>query len=207
MTTTRDIVTGALKRARIVAIATGEAAAAEYAGHTLGTLNDMMHGWKSQGVDIRHVDLGISDAFWFAVPPKGITGDVIEAMSYQGTWNASTNTPTLTSGTGAAGQYYRVSTAGTTTLDDVTSWAADEIALFDGTDWLKGPSSRMYEMAVVDLLAVEICPDFNVEISRELREKAYQGWLQICSSYIVPNTATWDSTLYRTSSRRYQGIL
>ena len=55
----------------------------------------------------------------------------------QGTWNASTNTPTLASGTGTKGYAYIVSTAGTTTLDGISSWNASDWAYFDGTVWRK----------------------------------------------------------------------
>lgn len=60
--------------------------------------------------------------------------------NYKGEWNANTNTPTLTSGVGTAGDYYRVSVAGTTNLDGVSSWALGDEAFFDGTDWLKRPN-------------------------------------------------------------------
>ncbi len=43
---------------------------------------------------------------------SGITG----ALVYQGSWNASTNTPTLADGTGSKGQYYVASAAGTQDL-------------------------------------------------------------------------------------------
>jgi hypothetical protein len=50
-------------------------------------------------------------------------------LNYKGTWNASSNTPTLADGTGAKGDYYVVSTAGTQTFDG--------IQLFFGTgDWI-----------------------------------------------------------------------
>lgn len=57
------------------------------------------------------------------------------ALNYQGTWNASTNTPTLTSGTGTKGAYYVVATAGATTLDGHSSWAVGDWAVYDGTKW------------------------------------------------------------------------
>jgi len=46
--------------------------------------------------------------------------DIAGGLDYQGTWNASTNTPTLASGVGTNGYYYIVSVAGTTNLDGVT---------------------------------------------------------------------------------------
>ena len=45
--------------------------------------------------------------------------NAIGALNYKGTWNAATNTPTLADGTGAKGDYYVVSTAGTQTFGGV----------------------------------------------------------------------------------------
>jgi hypothetical protein len=58
-------------------------------------------------------------------------------LSYQGTWNASTNTPTLASSTGVNGYYYIVSTAGSTNLDGITDWQIGDWLLFNGTVWQK----------------------------------------------------------------------
>lgn len=58
-------------------------------------------------------------------------------LSYQGGWNASTNTPTLTSSTGVNGYYYIVSTAGSTNLDGITDWQIGDWAIFNGTTWQK----------------------------------------------------------------------
>jgi len=58
-------------------------------------------------------------------------------LSYQGTWNASTNTPTLASGTGTNGYYYVVATAGSTNLDGITDWKVGDWLLFNGTAWQK----------------------------------------------------------------------
>ena len=51
-------------------------------------------------------------------------------LTYQGTWNASTNSPTLASATGTAGYYYIVSVAGSTNLDGITDWAVGDWAVF-----------------------------------------------------------------------------
>ena len=61
-------------------------------------------------------------------------------LSYQGTWNASTNSPTLASGTGVPGYYYVVSVTGTTNLDGISDWKVGDWAIFtdSGTDhWQK----------------------------------------------------------------------
>jgi hypothetical protein len=64
---------------------------------------------------------------------NGLSG----GSTYKGSWNASTNTPTITSGTGTAGDYYIVSTAGTTTIDGVSSWDVGDWIIFNGTIWQK----------------------------------------------------------------------
>lgn len=58
-------------------------------------------------------------------------------LNYQGTWNASTNTPTLTSSVGTQGYYYVVSVAGTTNLNGITDWQIGDWAIFNGTVWQK----------------------------------------------------------------------
>lgn len=71
------------------------------------------------------------------VPTSQLPAAVLGAVKYQGTWNASTNTPTLTSSVGTQGYYYVVSVAGTTNLDGVTDWKVGDWAIYNGTAWEK----------------------------------------------------------------------
>ena len=71
------------------------------------------------------------------VPISQIPDSVIGALSYQGTWNASTNTPTLTSSVGTKGYYYVVSVAGSTNLNGTTDWLVGDWAVYNGTIWQK----------------------------------------------------------------------
>ena len=64
------------------------------------------------------------------IPPLG-------DLNYQGTWNATTNTPTLTSSVGTKGYYYVVSVAGTTNLNGITDWQVSDWAVFNGSVWQK----------------------------------------------------------------------
>ena len=59
-------------------------------------------------------------------------------MEYQGTWNASTNTPTLANGTGSAGDVYRVSVAGTAL--SLTFEVGDYI-IYNGSTWEKSDTT------------------------------------------------------------------
>ena len=69
------------------------------------------------------------------IPVSELPAAVVGALSYQGTWNASTNTPTLASGVGTKGYYYVVSVAGSTNLDGITDWNIGDMAVYSGTAW------------------------------------------------------------------------
>jgi hypothetical protein len=71
------------------------------------------------------------------VPVSELPAAVLGALSYQGTWDASTNTPTLTSSVGTKGYYYVVSVAGNTNLNGITDWLVGDWAVFNGSIWQK----------------------------------------------------------------------
>jgi hypothetical protein len=71
------------------------------------------------------------------VPVSELPAAVLGALSYQGTWNASTNTPTLTSSVGTKGYYYVVDVSGNTNLNGITDWVIGDWAIFNGSVWQK----------------------------------------------------------------------
>ena len=68
---------------------------------------------------------------------------VAGGLNFQGTWNASTNTPTLASGVGVNGYYYITATAGSTNLDGITDWQIGDWLIFNGTVWQKIDQSNL----------------------------------------------------------------
>ena len=68
---------------------------------------------------------------------------VAGGLTYQGTWNASTNTPTLTSSVGTNGYYYITATAGSTNLNGITDWQIGDWLMFNGTVWQKIDQSNL----------------------------------------------------------------
>ena len=70
-------------------------------------------------------------------------GNVAGALNYQGTWNASTNSPTLTSSVGTSGYYYVVATAGSTNLNGITDWQIGDWLIFNGSVWQKIDQSNL----------------------------------------------------------------
>jgi hypothetical protein len=61
--------------------------------------------------------------------------NAIGALNYKGTWNATTNTPTIVSATGTKGDYYVVSVAGATTIDGISNWGVGDWIVFNGAAW------------------------------------------------------------------------
>ena len=64
------------------------------------------------------------------IPPLG-------DLNYQGTWNAASNSPVLTSNIGTKGYYYVVNFAGNTDLNGITDWQVNDWAVFNGSVWQK----------------------------------------------------------------------
>jgi hypothetical protein len=72
------------------------------------------------------------------VPVAQLPASVVGGMQYQGTWNASTNTPTIpAASSGNKGYYYKVSVAGTTLVDGISEWAIGDWITSNGTTWDK----------------------------------------------------------------------
>jgi len=72
-------------------------------------------------------------------------------LDYKGTWNASTNTPTLVSSTGTKGDYYVVSVAGSTNLNGETTWGVGDWVVFNNSVWQKvdGGSTGNFTTAAI----------------------------------------------------------
>ncbi len=70
-------------------------------------------------------------------------------LVYKGIRNATTNSPAITSGLGTLGWFYKVGTAGTTTVDGNSLWIVGDILLYDGTVWDKidGNSTEVTSVA------------------------------------------------------------
>ena len=81
--------------------------------------------------------------------------NAIGALNYRGTWNAATNSPTLTSSVGNKGDYYVVSTAGSTNLNGETLWGVGDMAVFNGSIWQKvdgGDTGSYTDLTVANLV-------------------------------------------------------
>ena len=103
-----------------------------------------------------------------------INDEVFTGLDFQGSWNASTNSPALASSVGTNGEFYIVSVAGTTDLNGITNWGIGDWAIFNGTVWqrVEGGSDGNFDdltanslivngNATVDGLTVDGAVDIN----------------------------------------------
>lgn len=60
-----------------------------------------------------------------------------DAGTYLGLWDANANSPTLSNGSGTQGDYYIVGTAGTTSIDGISSWAVGDEIRANASAWEK----------------------------------------------------------------------
>ena len=120
----------------ISGIAAGGELSGTYANPSL--VNSAVTGKVLTGVNITGGTIADTDSILtaFGKVQNQING-LIGGSIYKGTWNASTNTPTLTSSVGTAGNYYIVSVAGTTNLNGITDWQVGDWVIYQGTEWEK----------------------------------------------------------------------
>jgi len=117
---------------------TGEVTASG-AGAAVATLSTpAVTGKILTGLNITGGSISATDSILsaFGKVQSQING-VLGGSIFQTTWNASTNTPTLTSSVGTKGYYYIVDVAGSTNLDGITDWKVGDWAIYDGTVWRK----------------------------------------------------------------------
>lgn len=93
--------------------------------------------WAEPGI----YSFSVSGGEFFSVLIAPESSVIVSAESARGPWDASTNTPALTSGVGTAGYYYEVSVPGSTNLDGNTGWLVGDRALFNGSVWTKLPAN------------------------------------------------------------------
>ena len=120
----------------------GEATASGPGSAVVTLSTSAVTGKLLTGVNITGGSISATDSILvaFGKVQNQING-VLGGAIYQSVWNASTNSPTLTSGTGTKGYYYIVSVAGSTNLDGITDWKIGDWAIFNGTTWNKVDNS------------------------------------------------------------------
>jgi hypothetical protein len=97
---------------------------------------------SSLGVANGVATLGINGT----IPMSELPPSIVGGLNYQGTWNANTNVPAITTGSASSsnkGWYFKVSVAGTTAVDGNASWNVGDWIVSDGTDWQQIHNSEL----------------------------------------------------------------
>jgi hypothetical protein len=144
-----------------------------------------------------------------------VTNQSTNAPSYQGTWNASTNTPTLTSSVGTQGYYYVVSVAGTTSLNGVANWSVGDWAIFSGSVWEKipGSNSESFTSLTTTNLAVTGLTGYmyangssNVTASTSIPTSALTGVLGYANGGTGQSAVTTGDLLYGSATNTWSRL-
>jgi len=143
--------------------------------------------------------------------------------SYQGTWNATTNTPDIVSGEGTAGYFYIVAVAGTTSIDGNGTWNIGDWIVFEGVTgfggvWQRSPSSNLVnsvagKIGVVTLTASDITSgQFSNSLISLSNIVQYQGQIDIRGFMNAPlgnvvGTTDIQTLTYKTIDSNYNTLL
>ena len=131
-----------------------------------------------------------------------INDSVFTGLDYEGAWNASTNTPTLTSSVGTLGQFYIVSVAGATDLNGITNWDVGDWALFNGSVWqrVEGGADGNFSTLSVSGLAtfgsgIDVTGNVGIGVVPETWHSTYDV-LQIGSGGSLAASTTNESRVF-----------
>jgi predicted heme/steroid binding protein len=117
---------------------TGEATGSGPGATTVTLTNSAVIGKVLTGLTVTSGAVVATDSILQAFGKvQGQINALAGGLQFQGTWNANTNSPTITSGVGTQGYFYIVNVAGNTTIDGNTGWQVGDWILFDGTVWQK----------------------------------------------------------------------
>ena len=117
---------------------TGEATASGPGAAAVTLTNSAVTGKVLTGLTVTGTSIASTDSILSAFGKlQGQINDLVGGLQYQGTWNASTNTPTITSSVGSEGYFYIVSVAGNTIINGIGDWQVGDWIVFHGTTWQK----------------------------------------------------------------------
>ena len=155
---------------------------------------------------------------------QNVISSLLGGVQYQGTWNASTNIPTIpTAGPSNKGWYYVVNVAGSTSEGGITDWKVGDWIISDGINWNKvdntdAVSSVNGYVGAVNLTTADILEVTNLyytdvrarlSISSTATGLTYTnttGVFSLTSGYVIPTTTeetNWN-TAY-TQTRQWDG--
>jgi len=130
--------------------------------------------------------------------------NAIGALNYKGTWNATTNTPTLASSVGVKGDYYLVSVAGSTTLNGISVWGVGDSVAFNGVTWQRiegGADLEGVNLTVsgtTTLSGLTASTALALDANKNVVSVVVPAFGANTTSDVAASTATWTKVTYGT---------
>ena len=114
-------------------------------------------------------------------------------LNYRGNWNAASNNPQLSSGSGSRGDYYIVSIAGSTNLDGITDWQPGDWLIFSGSNWQKIDTTDEVKLNSPAFVGTPTAPtpDMN-DNSTKIATTAFVQQVAAASGFIDGGTPSSD---------------
>lgn len=119
---------------------------------------------------------------------------LVGGVMYKGIWNASTNSPSITSSVGNKGDYYIVSVAGSSNINGISAWSVGDWIIYNGSRWDKVNNTDAVSSVNGQVGAVNIAiPTNNNQLTN--------GAAYITNAVVGPILATsftWTDTINNT---------
>lgn len=123
------------------------------------------------------------------VPTNQLPAAILGAITYQGIWNATTNSPVIpAAAAGNKGHYYVVSVAGTSDVGGITSWEVGDWFVSNGAAWQKVDNSEPFNLDVNGLIPWANLPKGNAGINTQA--DSYSLVLADAGKTVIMNKAT-----------------
>lgn len=167
----------------------------------------MLSGYARSGNVVKYTDVNVNNGIAGLDAGGKVPFSLLPAalMIYKGTWNASTNTPALSDGTGVTGWIYIVSTGGTVnTGSGAVTYSAGDYAIYNGTAWERSVGTNNVasvngQQGVVTLTTTNIGEGTNLYYTDARARGAFTAGTGISlSSGTITNTAP-DQTVSLTN--------
>ena len=152
-------------------------------------MNSLTADWQANNLDANTLRMRTGAVAGYYVRASDVDGNLEYAaigasQVYMGTWDASTNTPTLADGTGTQGHWYRVIVGGTIDLGSgsITFDVGDDVS-HNGSVWEKIPAKdfTLLPATASQLGGVKIGSNISVTgdgtISVSFAELATEAWV------------------------------
>ncbi len=145
------------------------------------------------------VSNGVTNAGSFAgnlYPLAVVQNNWAVSSTYYGGWDANSNSPFLSSGSGPLNGYYYCYIAGNTSLNGISNWYLGDLPFFDGSVWTKAWQT----IATITVNFPEVTQNVLINAAINLLALAGGNTTRVKVVEIYSGAVSYDNGTYHTSS-------